>query len=421
MREYLLNLRDKIRNFFPNDKSKKQKAQAQAQRYIEEYMQKKNQDDFNRAKRKHETIEADRSSRLLGIEQQRDTAVHKLNSERQIPSSINFPKNIINCEHKTYLYNYFGTCWYISIIMLFFFSDTTIECAQLNILEVIAILRANRKLPDKIIDLLKSFLIPNTKFFINDKLKLEYYEFLKTIFLSIEESLIQMTTCFYVDNSKCSFAEATCPVATIDALLEFMKEDEHQYLEKMKKKTKNLLEHIQDFSSNEFADLGLSVNVYTEIMKFLSIFLFESSITITSAKKFNEYPSISKLIEYLKTKPNIIGFIIRLKLVNKKTNIVSLHAICIYKCNNKFFQCDNHKIKEIKDDAIDDNYPDDMSSFHSILGIFIKDMTLINTFKSKQHTTLKSPRDQVQLSTRSLKANQKYLNNLAKIYTAINI
>jgi hypothetical protein len=63
-----------------------------------------------------------------------------------------------------------------------FFSDTTSRCAQLNILDIVDILKNNKKLPVKIIALLKPLV--KKKIFVKDdsQLKDEYYEFLKKYF-----------------------------------------------------------------------------------------------------------------------------------------------------------------------------------------------------------------------------------------------
>jgi hypothetical protein len=153
-------------------------------------------------------------------------------------------------------------------------------------------------------------------------------------------------------------------------------------------------------------------------MRIFSIFLFESTLTFNDypSQLFHLYPDISSFIVNLKKTPNMIGYHIGLKGIKKdsKEYYEELHAIGVYKCNNKIYQCDDNKIKPI-DNAIKVDLPGFTWSLFKITGITIDDMTLINSYKQHVEPKHHKPDKDSESSSR------KYLNNLAKIYTAINI
>jgi len=327
-------------------------------------------------------------------------------------SSIKHEDTIINCEHKTHLYNYFGTCWYSCLMQLFFFSDTTSRCAQLNILDIVDILKNNKKLPDKIIPLLKRILRPNLKFFKDEsQLKDEYYDFLKKIFLSMNNSLIQMVLCLEIPLCKFRIDVARCPVDITKALLKFF-----PFLS-LNKKTEEVLKEISavplkhgylpDFK-NTMGAFPTETNV---LIYFLSIFLFESTVTFKIIdKSLLTYPDISLIIERLKKKTNIMGYCIRMILKQDKS--ISSHVVCVYKCNNMIFQSSNDDIQEIDNNELKLNHLFDIQEITSISELIIDDMTLVQWFNldSLQRQQQKRPNFQPQQLQRKqpVKFNLQY-------------
>jgi len=278
--------------------------------------------------------------------------------------SISNANVVFNCKYKPIMVNMFGTCWFNSITLMIYFSDLSREFAQTNLLECIKKLKLY-ELSSKQNHLLGN-IFPK-EYFENKKLKPEYISILYDLCYNLYKNLFFMMECllgkrnYYLkENFKCSFVI----IAHLHKLFSY-----HGVEKQIDKEMKLILDYHKDTEIIDYTKwlnihqtLGHFESHYTNFLKLYSIILLNTNIiyypisykttyaynTIIKKKTFKgkkeltntNYKETHKYITYFFENPNILGYIITLPN----------HAMSIFKCNSKYYICDNNIIEfDIKD------------------------------------------------------------------------
>jgi len=290
-----------------------------------------------------------------------DSYLIKLDESQIIPDYIdetNFLKSngnskIIDCKYKVSMLNFFNTCWFIAITIMFFFSDKTRESSQLNLFPIIKQLKQNR-LTDKQIILLKKLYFDEFDFIfeIDNIFKNKLYK----LFSNIYKNLFQMIQCKIGYKKSCDIDVLHCPISAISQLFELFFHDNKKdisdnILEKIKKNTHILI-------TNDESNLSIVLKLIIIYIKFYSIILLESNLYVFKINNINQLDN-----------ENIVGYFI----------FTNEHVYCIFKCNGIYYKCDNHKIEEINMTTYDFTNKDiyvvlliDNIIYHEIYNLFIK-------------------------------------------------
>ena len=136
--------------------------------------------------------------------------------ETEFVESSKTQKLVIDCKYKSEMMNVFGTCWFIAITMTFFFSDTTREKSQENLLQMIIKLKEKNLSPEQH-ELLK--IIYNDSYYEGENLRGQYIEILYSLFLNLYKNLFFMLQCKFNMNENCTFNNLQCH---LDIVSEFM-------------------------------------------------------------------------------------------------------------------------------------------------------------------------------------------------------
>lgn len=239
---------------------------------------------------------------------------------------------VIDCKYKSEMMNVFGTCWFIAITMTFFFSDTTRKESQKNLLQMIIKLKKKNLSPEKH-ELLK--IIYNDSYYENDKLKSKYIEILHSLFLNLYKNLFLMLQCKFNMNKDCTFDNLQCHLNIVSEFMALFPNNPLNDILKREEtisKKKTVLSNIKETNIEEIhrlypsPKLGELSEYYVRYINLYSIILLESGI-IANPYRITEKTIISK-------ESDIIGYLIH----------GFGHVFCIFKCNEKFYKCDNSHI-----------------------------------------------------------------------------
>ena len=261
--------------------------------------------------------------------------------EKEFMESFN-NKLILDCEYKSNMMNYFGTCWFIAITMMFFFSDTTRKDAQLNLFETIKKLK-KEEISDIQLLLLKNIYPYNDMYFEKGKLKKIYINKLFNLFNNLYKNLFSMLKCSVGVTNICDSNTLVCQLNAVDSLMNLFNESDLKSTDNKILKIKEYLSNywMKHLLPNEVYEIGnlellgtkltLSYEVYKDnnmlseiflyniYIRIYSIILLEKDLYIDFINEINNDYNDYDIIGYLIQVPNHVYCIFQKHLRRYKT------------------------------------------------------------------------------------------------------
>ena len=218
-------------------------------------------------------------------------------------------------------------CWYIAIIIMLLFSDIS-NNIQINFFSVINKLELNEL--DMIQYNLLTQIFPNNYFDVDNKLVTSHMLTIKYIIMNVYKQfylMIQNKINSSLNDSDLSIIKQLYNIdCSTDILINLFQLFKNEKLELVKQFKENIKKYVPThfFLPRHITriSLGIKLNKIIMYLNFYCIILLSTDISI------NTVNTLFNLDNY-----NIIGYLIYTKH----------HLISIYKCNNSYYKCDNHK------------------------------------------------------------------------------